>query len=117
MCSPVAPDVFGYDGEAELVHHLAHDERDLADVRPLAVDRRVEVDQQVVGARCRHARVPRVQLDAAEVDDPRERGRVVDDREDRRVAARELDELLADVSPGGAGTRFWWKNSPSTPFG
>jgi hypothetical protein len=61
--------------------------------------------------------VPRVQLDAAEVDHPRERRRVVDDREHRRVPARELDELLADEVGGAPGTRFWWKKSPSTPFG
>ena len=98
MCSPVAPEVFGIRGEAELVHHLAHDERDLADVRPLAVGRRVEIDQQVVRPLdVVDPRVPRVQLDAAEVDDPRQRRRVVDHREDRRVAARELDVLLADV--------------------
>src|SRR5262249_10526303 len=41
--------------------------------------------------------VPGVQLDAAEVDDPRERGRVVDHRKDRRVATREADELLPYV--------------------
>ena len=84
--------------EAELVHHLAHDERDLAHVRPLAVGARVEVDQQVVRQLdLGHARVPRVQLDAAEVRDPRERGRVVDDREHGRVAARERDRHLVDV--------------------
>ena len=58
--------------QTELVHHLAHDQRDLAHERPLAVARRVEVDQQVVGPLdLRHARVPRVQLDAPEVRDPR----------------------------------------------
>ena len=58
--------------QPELVQHLAHDERDLAHVRPLAVARRVEVDQQVVGPLdLGHARVPRVQLDAAEVRRPR----------------------------------------------
>ena len=38
--------------------------------------------------------MPRVELDAAEVDHPCERGRVVDDREDRRVTAREAHEDL-----------------------
>ena len=68
------------------------------------------------------ARVPGVQLDAAEVDHPRERGRVVDDREDRRVAARELDELLADVvrdaaarASGGRSRRR--RRSGSAPCG
>ena len=94
-------------GEAELVHHLAHDERDLSNVRPLAVGRRVEIDQQVVRPLdVVDPRVPRVQLDAAEVDDPGQRRRVVDHREDRRVAARELDVLLPDES-GCGGTRFW----------
>ncbi len=83
--------------QPELVHHLAHDERDLAHERPLAVARRVEVDQQIVGLLdLRDARRPRVQLDASEVRDPRERLDVVDDREDRRVAARELHEDLVD---------------------
>ena len=60
--------------------------------------RRVEVDQQVVGQLdLGHARVPGVQLDAAEVRDPGERGRVVDDREDGRVPARERDGHLVDV--------------------
>ena len=38
-----------------------------------------------------------MQLDAAEVRDPGERGGVVDDREHRRVPARELHEHLVDV--------------------
>ena len=76
---------------AQLVHHLLHDERDLAHVRPLAVARRVEVDQEVIRPLdLRHARVPRVQLDAAEVRDPGERRGVVDDREHGRVPARKL---------------------------
>ena len=91
MCSPVEPDVFGYDRSPSSSSAVAHDERDLADERPLSVGRRVEVDQQVVGLLdLRHARVPRVQLDAAEVRDPGERGGVVDDREHGRVPAREL---------------------------
>ena len=38
-----------------------------------------------------------MQLDTAEVDHPGERGGVVDHGEDRRVSARELHELLADI--------------------
>src|ERR671934_885125 len=41
--------------------------------------------------------MPRVQLYAAEVDHPGERGGVVDDREHGRVPAGKPDELLADV--------------------
>src|SRR5439155_23590829 len=41
--------------------------------------------------------VPGVELDAAEVDHPGQRRRVVDHGEDGCVAARKADELLADV--------------------
>src|SRR5207244_3159626 len=86
----------GVRGEAELVHHLAHDERDLPDIRPLSVRSRVEIDQQIVGPLdVLNAGVPGVQLDAAEVDDPREGSGVVDHGEHGRVSARELDVLLA----------------------
>src|SRR5205814_4645240 len=81
----------------ELVPYLTYDERALADERPLALRRRVEVDQQVVRLLdLGHARGPRVQLDAAEVDDPRQGVGVVDDREDRRMTAWEPDEHLVD---------------------
>ncbi len=84
--------------EPELIHDLANHDCDLAHVRPLPVGARVEVDQQVVRLLdLRDARVPGVQLDAAEVGDPFERRFVVDDGEDRRVPARELDEELVDV--------------------
>ncbi len=59
--------------------------------------RRVEVDQHVVRSLdVLDARVPGVQLDAAEVDHPCERGCVVDHSEHRRVAAWKPDELLVD---------------------
>jgi hypothetical protein len=85
-------------GQAELLHHLPHDQRDLAHIGPLAVARGIQVDEEIVRALdVVDARVPRVQLDAAEVDHPGKRRRTVDDREDGRVPAGELDELLADV--------------------
>ena len=66
-------------------------------MRPLSLGARVEIDQEVVRQLdLRHARVPGVQLDAAEVRDPGERCGVVDDREDGRVAAREGDGHLVD---------------------
>ena len=83
--------------EPEPVHDLLHDERDLAHELPRVAFARVEVDQQVVRPLdVLDARVPGVQLDAAEVDHPGERSGVVDDREDRRVPGRKLHELLAD---------------------
>ena len=98
MCSPVAPGRLRVRAQPELVQHLTDDESDLTHERPLAVGRRVEVDQQVVRVLdLRHARVPRVQLDATEVGDPGEAGGVVEHREHGRVTARELDEDLVDV--------------------
>ena len=92
MCRPVEPEVFGKLAEPELVHHVLHDERDLPHVPPGIPLARVEVDQEVVGpVDVVHARVPRVQVDAPEVDDPGERGRLVADREVRRPPGRELD--------------------------
>ena len=78
--------------EAELVHHLLDDHRDLAHVRPRVPLARVEVDQQVVRPLdVVDPRVPRVQLDAAEVRDPREPGGVRDDGEVRVPPARKVD--------------------------
>src|SRR2546429_111031 len=84
--------------QLEVVEHLLDDERDHQDVLPLIVRRRVEVDQHVVRALdVVHPRVPGVQLDAAEVDHPGKRRRVVDHREDGGVPAGEADELLPDI--------------------
>ena len=90
-------------GEPQFLHHLTDDEGDLPHVRPLPRSRRIEVDEQVVRLLdLRDARVPRVQLDAPQVDHPGQCRPVVDDGEDRRMAAREPDELRADeVRMGG----------------
>jgi hypothetical protein len=79
--------------QVELVHHLLDDERDLADARPRIPLARVEVDEHVIRLLdVLHTAVPGVEVDAAEVDDPGEAGRVRDDREvSRAPAAREQD--------------------------
>ena len=84
--------------QPELVHHLLDDERDRTHVGERVPLARVEVDQEVVRPLdVAHARVPGVEVDAAEVDHPRQRGGVAHDREVSAVAARELDVDLADV--------------------
>jgi hypothetical protein len=61
-------------------------------VRPGVALGRVEVDQQVVRPLdVVDPRVPRVQLDAAEVGDPRQSGGVADDREVGVAPARKPD--------------------------
>ena len=97
MCRPVAPDVFGYERSPSSSITSRTTSAISRTNGHWPSDRRIEVDQQVVGPLdVGHARVPRVQLDAAEVRHPRERLGVVDDREHRRVPARERDEHLVD---------------------
>ena len=92
MCRPVAARGLREARQAELVHDVLHDQRDLPHVAPRVALARVEVDQEVVGpVDVVHPRGPRVQVDAAEVDDPGERRRLVADREVGRAPGRELD--------------------------
>ena len=67
-------------GHPVIREHLRDDQRDRAHVCPRHAGARIEVDAQLVGVLevARSDRV-RVQVDAAEVDDPRQRGRVRDD--------------------------------------
>ena len=97
-CRPVAPEVFGYDASPSSSITSRTTSAISRTNGHCPSDGRVEVDQQVVGPLdLRDARVPGVQLDAAEVRDPGERGGVVDHREHGRMAARERDRDLVDV--------------------
>ena len=83
--------------EPELLEQRLHLERDAAHVVPHDARRRVEVDAQLV----RMVEVAaenrmRVQLDAAEVHDPREPGRVVDDDLLRGASRRKRERHGAD---------------------
>ena len=64
-----------------VLQHLLRDHRDIGDLRPLDPGHRVEVDAELVGVlEVVGADRMRVQVDAAEVDDPRElRGVAHDD--------------------------------------
>ena len=65
--------------EPDRLERLLRDERDLADLGPLDARHRVEVDPQLVGmVEVLGPDRVRVQVDAAEVGDPGEAGRVVD---------------------------------------
>ena len=93
MWKPVAPDVFGKLGRPSSSITSLTTSAIRAHVLPGVPLARVEVDQEVVGPLdVAHARVPGVQLDAAEVRDPGEAGGVGDDGEVGRAAeARERD--------------------------
>ena len=89
---PREPEVFGQAGVAELLEHLAHDERHGPDVGPGHAGTGVEVDPQLVGmVEVARSDRMRVEVDAAEVDDPRQRGAVVDDHLVGGAAGRERE--------------------------
>ena len=79
-CMPREPLVFGQPCEAQLVEQSFHADRDPADVVPRHARARIEIDAQLVRMiEVGGAHRVRVQLEAAEVDDPGEAGGVVDD--------------------------------------
>ena len=76
--------------EAPLLRAGPYLERDTAHIRPTDAGPRVEIDAQFVGMlQIARADRMRVQFDAAEVDYPRESGRVIDDDLLRGSARRE----------------------------
>jgi hypothetical protein len=76
--------------QADVGERLAGDEGDLTDVRPRHARNRVEIDAQLVGVvEILRAYRVRVHVDAAQVDDPRQSCRVVDNDLVRRPAGRE----------------------------
>ena len=91
-CRPLLPLVTGLAVEVALGELVAHQQRHLAALVQAGRLAGVEVDDQPVGV----ARLPvaadgplvDVQLERGQVDQPGQRGEVVDDREDQRVAAR-----------------------------
>jgi hypothetical protein len=105
---PREPEVFGQPTRPRSSSDLAHHARDRDDLRPLHAGHGIEVDAQLVGmVEVLRAHRVRVQLEAAEVRHPGQRGRVA--RHDLlRVAAR--GKRSADhLDPVGraAGARFW----------
>ena len=79
-CMPREPLVFGQPRRPSSLEQRLHLQRDAAHVGPRDARPRIEIDAQLVGMiEIAGAHRVRMQLDAAEVDDPREAGRVVDD--------------------------------------
>ena len=80
MWIPREPEVFGQPTRPTASSDSRHDHRDVADLRPGHARHRIEVDPQLVGMiQVVGADRVRVQVDAAEVDDPGEARRFVDD--------------------------------------
>ena len=100
-----------------VLEDLLGDEGDVDDLLPVDAGDRVEVDPQLV----RMVEVLRlyrvgVEVDAAEVHDPREVGGVADHHLLGRAARRVVQ--LGDLDPVGpvAGARFWKNASSSMPL-
>ena len=80
MWMPREPDVFGQPTRPDVLERLLAGHRHVADLRPLDAGDRVEVDAQLVGmVEVVGADGVGVEVDAAEVDDPDQGRRVVDD--------------------------------------
>jgi hypothetical protein len=93
--------------------HQAH----VADLRPLDAGDRIEIDAQLVGWSRSAARTGcGIEVDAAEVDDPRELRRVADDDLVGGAPRREAQLDGLDPSAAASGARFWKKNSPPAPL-
>ena len=103
-------------GVPELLEHLADDERDAPHVVPADARPGIEVDPQLIGmVEVAGSDRVRVEVDAAEVDDPRQRGRVVDDDLVGRASGREGELDRPHESGTDFGARFWKKACPVAP--
>ena len=106
---PREPDVFGQPTRPKSLEHLAHDARDLLQLRPLDARHRIEVDAQLVRMiEILGAHRMRVELEAAEVRHPRQRGRVARHDLLRRRGRTESAARRPRSSPAAQlGARFW----------
>ena len=80
---------FGPAAKAHFLEQRLHFESDRAHVRPTHAGSRIEIDPQLVGMiEIAGAHRVRMQLDAAQIDDPRQPRRIIDHNFFRRAAGR-----------------------------
>ena len=98
------------------LERLLADQRHVADLRPRHARHRVEVHAQLVGVvEVVGADRVRVEVDAAEVDDPGQPGGLVDDDLVGGPPGRE-GQLAVRIQSGRlSGARFWKNGSPAAP--
>ena len=104
-CRPFEPLVFTSGFISELLERVAHDQRALAHLIERRALAGIEIEVHVV--RSIHVvapRVPLVEIDAAEIDDPHQRRHVVDDRKVDDVARVVVD-------PAGTDPRRPWRRA------
>ena len=99
--------------QSVLVEHVSHDERDVAHVFPGRARAGVEVDAQLVGMiEVVGTHGVRVQVDAAEVDDPEElRGVAYDDLDAPFDPTGSAARPSRSSPDDGSGARFWKNGS------
>ena len=89
---PFEPLVFGYDGIFEHIERLPDEQRRLEDLLERRSRTRIEVEMKIIGPiDVVAARVPLVEVDASEIDDPEQRGDILNHREIDDVARVVLD--------------------------
>ena len=89
---PREPVVFGYEVDLQCVEGLADDERGFEHAPKVGSNAGVEIEVQEVRAiDIVAAGVPGVQIDAPEVDEPQQRGKVLHHRERDDAARRVFD--------------------------
>ena len=94
------------------------DERRLEDLSERRALAGIEIEVHVVGpVHVVTARVPLIQVDATQVDDPQQRRQVVDDRKVDDVPESCPIVQVRIHSGRGDGARFMKKNSPAAPWG
>ena len=112
---PREPEVLGQPTRPDVGQRVAHDQGHPPDVVPGDAGDRVEVDPQLVGmVEVVGADRVRVEVDAAEVGDPGEAGRIVDHDLVGGPAGGEARARPSGCQSGRlSGARFWKKNSPA----
>ena len=102
----------------EGVERVTHDKRRFQHALERCSGHRIQIEVQVVGpVDVVAARVPGIQIDAAEIDHPKQRGQILDHRKVDHIPGTVLDGTDSIQSGRGDGARFMKKKSPATPFG
>ena len=118
MCSPFEPVVFTTRRHLQHIQRLPHDEPGFAHAFERRPGAGIQIEVQVVGTvDIVGRRVPLVQVDAAEVDDPQQRRQILDHREVDDVPGAVIDRAGSIHAGRGDGARFMKKKGPAAPCG
>src|SRR5947207_11704866 len=98
---------FGQAGDFQSVQPVADQQRDVAYTVEIGTFNRVQVKMQVIGSMDVIAtRIPGVEVDAAQIDNPQERGEVAHDGKIDYPRVRMFDRACVDPVGAGDGRAF-----------